>query len=358
MLIDIDGDPTLAGAQELKAIAVAENLPQSEPSSYVSSALESDLAKLQLQDDSDSSLFGIYTAATFQKGKGTFTARDIQRGDLILSERAIFSMPAGSGPSIVRSIGAAVQNLSPIDLDSYLSLHNSHKTCSCFSTPLLGIFTTNSFEVIDYEMGICLKASRFNHSCSPNARFSYNSNTDEIRIYALRTIPRGEEIFVAYFFGIPLYGSPRHSRQATLRTTYHFTCACSVCSLPEAESKRSDARRQRVAELLEDIRDLNGPYEGVQCLNAVVEAIRLLREDGYLADMHDFTKKAGPICATHSDWVSASYWAGLTYHSRVAEFGWDNPIVRMDKTYEIYRNPRLSSFAGLGHAMDLTRIRL
>ena len=353
-----NGGKVTVGAYELNAIADAESSPPSEGTSYISSGLDAGLANLHLQDDS--SFFSVHTSTVpgIQNGKGAFATRDIQRGDLILSERAIFSMPAGSGPSIVRSIGAAVQNLSPIDLDSYLSLHNSHKTCSCFSTPLLGIFTTNSFEVIDYEMGICLKASRFNHSCSPNARFSYNSNTDEIRIYALRTIPRGEEIFVAYFFGIPLYGSPRHSRQATLRTTYHFTCACSVCSLPEAESKRSDARRQRVAELLEDIRDLNGPYEGVQCLNAVVEAIRLLREDGYLADMHDFTKKAGPICATHSDWVSASYWAGLTYHSRVAEFGWDNPIVRMDKTYEIYRNPRLSSFAGLGHAMDLTRIRL
>ena len=341
----------------MKAIADAESSPPSEGASYISSGLDAGLANLHLQDDS--SIFSIQTSAApgLQNGKGAFASRDIQRGDLILSEKPIFSMPTGGpAPLMFRSIEAAVQKMSPTHLDSYFSLHNSHDTCSCFPTPLLGIFGTNAFAVSDDDGGICLKASRFNHSCSPNAKYSFNSRSKEIRIYALGTIPRGEEIFVAYLSGRRLYGNPRHARQAVLRPRYHFTCACTICSLPEAESKMSDARRQKVNELWEVIESLNGPGHGVRCLNVVVEAIRLLREEGYLADAHDFTKEAGPVCAVHSDWVSASYWADLTYNSRVAEFGKDSLIAA--ETIELYLNPKSSEYAGLGPPMDLTGIRV
>ena len=76
MFIDNEGDPKV-GAEELKAIADAESSPPSEPSS----SLESDLANLRLQDDSNSSIFTIHTSAA---SKGAFASRDIQRGDLIL----------------------------------------------------------------------------------------------------------------------------------------------------------------------------------------------------------------------------------------------------------------------------------
>ena len=117
----------------------------------------------------------------------------------------------------------------------------------------------------------------------------------------------------------------------------------------------SDWRRQKVNELWEIIRRLNPP-QGVLCLTFVVEAIRLLQEEGYLADADDFTKEAGTVCAYHSDWVSTSYWAGLTYHTRVAEFGEDS--LQAAEVRELYLNPKSSEFAGLGPPMDLTGIRV
>ncbi|KAN0132352.1 hypothetical protein V8E53_009778 [Lactarius tabidus] len=301
MFIDNEGDPTL-GAQELKAITAAESLPPFEPSSYISSGLESDLANLHLQDDSDSSFFGIYTSAALQKGKGAFTSRDIQRGGLILSERPIFSMPIVTNlnaPDPLRYIfiDAAVQKLSPAHLDGYLSLQNSHNKCSCFRSPLFGIFGTNSFAVSEGDSGICLRASRINHSCSPNAHFVFNSGTGEHHFLALRSIPRGEEISISYISRRSLYGSPRRLRQAILRRAYHFTCACSVCSLSEAESKMSDVRRQRVNELWEIIGRLTPTMEEEdQCSSAAVEAcvegIRLLQEEGELVDADGFMKEA------------------------------------------------------------------
>ena len=339
----------MLAAQELKAIVDAESSPSSEPPSYISSGLESNLANLRLQDDSDSSIFCVHTSAA---GKGAFAFKDIQRGDLILSEKPIFCIPTSGHEPIMRgAIEIAVGNLSPIHLDGFLSLQNSHNTCSCFPIPLLGIFGTNAIATTDGNGGVSLGASRFNHSCSPNAKYSFNSNTGEIRIYAMGTIPRGEEIFVSY---ISLYQT-RRSRQDNLRPGYHFTCACSICSLPEAESKKSDARRQRLKELNEIICRFDFA-KAKQHLNFTVEGIRLLREEGCLGGVGDFTFFAGPICAYYSDWVSTSYWAGLSYHARVAEFGEDSSEVALVR--ELYLDPKSFRYAGVGPPKDLTRIRV
>jgi hypothetical protein len=354
MFIDNRGDPTL-GAQELKAITDAKNSPPSESSSYTPSDIDSGLANLHLQDDS--SFFTIHASATVRNGKGAFATRDIQKGDLILSEKPIFCILANAPEPLRRiHIEAAIRDLSPAHLDSYLSLQNSHNKCSCFPNPLFGIFGTNALNVADDDSGICLKASRFNHSCSPNARYSFNSNTGELRIYALGTILRGEEIFIALITNRRLYGSPRQSRQALLRSWYHFTCACSVCTLPEAESKMSDARRQKVKELLEFTENYFAPTQGVQCLYVIAEGIRLLKEEGYLADADDFANVAGPICAFHCDLVSAGYWAGITYHTRVAEFGDDSREAA--DVRGLYLNPQSFDYAGWGPRMDFTGIRV
>ena len=354
----------MLAAQELKAIADAESSPPSSPSSYFSCGLEGDLADLYLLDDSDPSFFSIYTSASpgLQNGKGAFATRDIQRGDLILSEKPIISIPdTDNTPEPLKHIyiEAAVQNLSPTHLDNYLSLHNSHNKCSCFLMPLSGIFSTNSFRVSG-SAGICLRASRFNHSCSPNATFMFNSNTGDLRIYALGTIPCGEEIFIAYIstndlLGRGMYGSSRRSRQVTLRNRYHFTCKCSVCSLSKAKSKVSDARRQRVFAIWESLESYS-LSQGAQCLNAIVEAIHLLQEEGYLADAYNFTDKAGFFSAFHSDWVSTRYWVDLTYHARVAEFGEDSS--QAADVRKKFLNPRSYILAGMGPPKDLTRFRV
>jgi hypothetical protein len=347
MFIDNGGSPTI-GAQELEAIADVESSSASKPSSCTSSDLNSGFASLNLKDDS--SVFTIHTSAT---GQGAFASRDIQRGDLILSEKPIFSV-ANTMPKY-SSILFALRNLSPHHLDHFLSLHNSHTECSCFPNPLLGILATNAFAINDYDSGVCLRASRFNHSCSPNARFSFNSNTGELRIYALGNILPGEEIFVSYISSRGLYGSPRRSRQGNLRDRYHFTCACSVCSLSEAKSKMSDARRVKATALWEIIPSFT-PLQGIQRLKVIVEALQLLKEEGYLADADDFTNDAVLVCAYHSDWVSTKYWARLTYQTRVAEFGEDS--TRAAEVHGQYLNPKSAPLAGVGPRKKLTHIRV
>jgi len=352
MFIDNGGDATL-GAQELNAIAVLETSPPSGPSSYASNDLGSRLENLHLEDDSSS--FTVHASAVIQKGEGAFASRDLQRGDLILSETPMFRVPRSCPERIVID---AVENLSPVHLDQFLSLQNSHT--DCYSSPILGIFYTNAFGFADDDdNGLCLRSSKFNHSCSPNAKFSFNSNTGQHRIYALGSIPLGEEIFVAYINGPDLYGSPRRSRQAHLRPGYHFTCACSVCSLPGAESKISDGRRVKVKELWD--LNLNPNLRGNQPLedvvNDTVKAIHLLQKEGYLSDADGFMNDAVYVCAYFSDWVSTKYWADLMYHTIVAEFGEDSP--RVAEVRGLYLNPRSFPSAGKGPTKkSLAAIRL
>ena len=214
---------------------------------------------------------------------------------MILSEKPIICVRTHVPEPVWRiSIDTAVRKLSPAHLDGYLSLQNSHNNCSCFRGPLQGRFSTNTFGGCNGDSAICLKASRFNHSCSPNACFEYDSTTRKLQLNALRAIPRGEEICVAYTNCRSLFGSTRRSRQADLLSRYHFTCMCSICSLSKAESKKSDARRQRLDELWETAGYLAFTQED-QCSKVVDEGIRLLREEGCLMDAYEFMDEAGPM---------------------------------------------------------------
>ncbi|KAF8257880.1 hypothetical protein EI94DRAFT_1756476, partial [Lactarius quietus] len=356
--IDNGGDPTI-GAQEFKAISEVESSPPPDPSSYTcnpSGDLDSGLAQLHLQDDS--SVFTIHTSTAVQDGKGAFASKDIQRGDLILSEKPIFSI-ANDAPLRLKHIfiEAAVQSLSPVHLDEFLSLQNSHAGCPCCPNLLEGIYQTNAHNISEEtseDAGVFPKASRFNHSCSPNAKFTFNPNTGELRIYALGPVPRGEEIFTAYINGPHLYGKPRRLRQAVLREVYHFTCACSVCSLSKAESKKSDARRIKIDKIWETIRNVDpSPEQGTQVLDDIAEALHLLMQEGYLADTCDFIDYVAHVYALHSDLVNAQYWASLSYHTRVAEFGEDSP--EAGEIRGKYPNPRSFPFADADLLRNLMR---
>jgi len=94
----------------------------------------------------------------------------------------------------------------------------------------------------------------------------------------------------------------------------------------------------------------------MQRLRVVVEGIHLLKEEGYLADADDFANDAGIVCAYHSDWVSARYWAHFTYQTRVAEFGEDSP--RASQVGGAYLNPKSIPMAGKGPPKKSTDIRV
>ena len=300
---------------------------------------------------------GYKIANAGDKGLGAFALQMFRRGDLIIAEAPLFTIRKQDegGPIDFRSIAAAVDGLSSEEVQKYVSLKNADAERKRYDSRFLGIYSTNAYETDSDCGGIFLEVSRFNHSCLPNARTSWNSDINRMRVYALRDIAVGDEIFVSYLASRNVYGSSRAQRQDRLTNRYMFTCACTACGLQGPAAVASDERRLQIKALWESVPHFL-PQRTRGRLLAIVRAIHLLQEEGYAADYDDFTIDAAAICAFHSDWASAKYWATKTYESRVAEFGEDSCRAREVKAMML--DPKTGPMAGLGTPQKFTGVRL
>ncbi len=93
-----------------------------------------------------------------------------------------------------------------------------------------------------------LNASRFNHSCFPNADGFYDSKSDHLKITALADIRANEEITISY---IP-HLIPRAQRQELL-STWRFVCHCQACDVHNPSSIAYEARRRSISRLQADL---------------------------------------------------------------------------------------------------------
>ena len=83
-----------------------------------------------------------------------------------------------------------------------------------------------------------LEFSRLDHSCVPNAFYSWNRATEEIVVRAILDIKEDEEILISY---VPV-SFPRCARARHLKP-YRFDCACAACQTGTGYSKESENRR-------------------------------------------------------------------------------------------------------------------
>lgn len=133
----------------------------------------------------------------------------------------------------------------------------------------------NAFTVIDDRQrsvgaALYLNPSLFNHSCVPNLFALYNTDfsspplptsspcsaatTDGVtgvwqELKLLRDVEAGEELMHSYCD----LARPRFERKAMLLKNYHFSCACSACSVAPSSGRRVDGRLiwKNLAESLE-----------------------------------------------------------------------------------------------------------
>ncbi|PQE18821.1 SET domain protein [Rutstroemia sp. NJR-2017a WRK4] len=85
------------------------------------------------------------------------------------------------------------------------------------------ILYSNGFGVGKTATGVFETASRFNHSCVPNARFGWDEERGRMVYVSKRKIERGEEITVDY--GMSKTGLKRY---------YGFECGCERCREEDA----------------------------------------------------------------------------------------------------------------------------
>ncbi|KAG6908528.1 hypothetical protein DXG01_004299 [Tephrocybe rancida] len=119
--------------------------------------------------------------------------------------------------------------MSPENRDAYSKLLNSHTNDG--SGPLSGRARTHGFgikfpvdEVKEQYIGTFHKASRIRHSCAPNVAYWFDIASFSIRLVALRSIKKGEELLTSYCD----ISIPTAERQAALKS-YQIDCKCPIC---------------------------------------------------------------------------------------------------------------------------------
>lgn len=118
-------------------------------------------------------------------------------------------------------------------------------------------------------------ASRFNHSCVPNACFAWNEKLGVETVYAIKDIAAGEEITLSYV-------DPLYDVSARMWELWHygFECDCPACGDTRVQGSfaaRSRERRWRLREI-----DEMYYLDNKDKLRAKLEAVGLMKEGGII----------------------------------------------------------------------------
>jgi len=165
------------------------------------------------------------------KGLGMVATKVISKWELILEEKPVLDS------SLKLSLQKQFEYLSATEQKSIKSLKNIYPE----EDILTGILNTNAFEREDPDGSIlCVKLSRFNHSCMPNVAWIFNGECS--RAVAMRDIAKGEELCISYC----LLADEMAQIRSELLLNYKFYCMCELCD-SENDIKRKRIIANRVA---------------------------------------------------------------------------------------------------------------
>ena len=191
------------------------------------------------------------------KGLGCVATKDIKKGTLILREKAqiLYADSALGKKDWIKNVVKSFNEMNQTNQEEFLKLHhhffeqdlstNQHVTV-CQSLlrlevsrmyeskqeqekilPILFICYSNGFKNSDNVHCIPIQASRFNHSCSPNAVVRITSG-GELFVRTITKIKTGEEINLCIGADHCIIKNMQ-ARQKLLKEGYNFICACNYC---------------------------------------------------------------------------------------------------------------------------------
>jgi len=197
------------------------------------------------------------------KGLGCIARKKIKKGTLVLREKPSLVIPEHEDVDNdwVKTVIEAYMTMEPEEKKEYLTLANkySEKTIeqkkekfmearsaqfeNTVTKELLAMDLKNIdletakrvFQIHDtnaFHNGVCLRMSRFNHSCSSNAEYFWNTDEQVRDLRAIRNIEAGDEITVSYI-GTEILDP--NKRMQVLLHKFHFFCSCDACNLSEEE---------------------------------------------------------------------------------------------------------------------------
>ncbi|KAF2275738.1 SET domain-containing protein [Westerdykella ornata] len=240
------------------------------------------------------------------KGYGCFAIKNIKRGTRILADDPLLVVPIAE--YFETDIKEEFAKLSPKDQALYFTLHSAHgqdpknwpkhihptvegrercrieeqhKARTGKEPTLISIFQTNCMEM-DGGAAVFPNAARFNHSCNPNACFSWNPAIRKETIHAIRDIKKDEQITLSYCD----ITHDKATRRWELKH-YGFICDCPACvgDDPQSFAGKSETRRYRLMELEQEFRLTRGEYIGFGVsqpgfIEKLLEYATLLLEEG------------------------------------------------------------------------------
>ena len=203
-----------------------------------------------------------------EKSAGVFALKKIEKGTLILREKAQLKPKFENGVHCVQwhclaswqkercrscivKLLDGLYKMSPMDQAEYMKLRNSFDTehfeaklaklelmCRemflCTYAPsfesvanIVGIYLTN---VWADDGSLFLKASRFKHACSPNTITYLDEKTGDLIMKATSKIATGEEITACKVYN-DLEMKDFKTRRRFLLEKYGFNCQCNLCAM-------------------------------------------------------------------------------------------------------------------------------
>ena len=239
---------------------------------------------------------------TINKGKGVFANKPIAKGTRIMCETPVMSAPSDEAPEFY-DLEAQYLNVTTEEQSAILSLHNLYEYQD-LRTRLFGMLQNNSMNTGDGQRRVVIDGSRLNHSCDPNARVNWHEALKAITVHAIKDISKNEKITMDYLE----QGKIRAERRDLLQQRYHFSCSCTLCSLPLGQSNVVDGKIRRTEELrkISAKEDLNKWDKGMfnillQRLWNFEEMVRLSVELGPSQDLYPLYIDSASLVLVHGD---------------------------------------------------------
>ncbi|KAJ7729703.1 hypothetical protein DFH07DRAFT_849913 [Mycena maculata] len=264
------------------------------------------------------------------KGKGLVAARDIKQGELVIQEYPLFTVPKSILESPTTLISRLLQNVAPADRDAFMNLSYVHfpEGLDPDTHPeevALAIFQTNAVAAGD-GVGIFPRMARLNHGCSSafNVVYSWRQREQALFVYALKNIPKGQELLTTYTDT----KRTRKERREFLSQSYGFECTCAVCSLNDVASKASDARLTAISHHYSHLTTWGRrAIDGVEAIRTINKIWKLEDEEGYWSERGRLAADGAWIAAAHSDVSAVRLWAQLAIKWYAYELGADSDLV-------------------------------
>lgn len=303
---------------------------------------------------------------SMDKGYGLVATRFIEKGEIIIHERALFMdhlhCRVEEKEKVKWTIAAKLRSEGEEFTREFFKYQPSRPPTS---GPLVAIWDDARIPITNSKANVIMsvvghKMRWINHACVANCHvfLTFNDVVGErlattAKIQALNPISEGQEITVSY----EIFSSPLAIRQKLLETYLHCPCQCDFCAKPNPpfEKLMNNLMLLDLTLTSEEVKK-NKPASGLQHALEMIETMKCLQiNDSRFAEI---SVQCAILCGYHSDRARASYFVKLALRTLT-----DNGIYGVARTNLLFKYLHDSScMPGFGTTMrgnsDVDDIRL